>query len=420
MIVAHDNDWQFPTITEKHAYINAKVHLKPFEHVVYVGFPWATLIDLLIHQKKESEQLLEYLSGLREKLAGFTSKVTVCQHIAMKRYMHLFESIGITYVFWSHTIKKEPHFPDHPDINILPFPLYPVNVARNVSKYTDRQYLFSFVGAKSNQFYLTDIRNQIIDHLSADQRASIAGRENWHFNKIVYDHQIHHASENLDGLLDTMAEFDFVKAMESSVFTLCPSGTGPNSIRLWESLGSGVIPVILSDHYLPPGNLDLWYEACIFCGESQEEIKLLGDRLQDVYENEELVTRKLAACKQLWSLYGSDFFIYDILAKFLELEQASRLEHSSVSQMNFGIVTGLLSEVLDGKVLSAHKKQVCIISFVTNVLLDTEASLAYLEMNEQFIAAIKKLIQECDEITRKHTQNVFRVKGIPLLLESRC
>ena len=32
-----------------------------------------------------------------------------------------------------------------------------------------------------------------------------------------------------------------------SVFSLCPSGSGPNSIRLWESLGIGTIPVVLAD-----------------------------------------------------------------------------------------------------------------------------------------------------------------------------
>ena len=33
----------------------------------------------------------------------------------------------------------------------------------------------------------------------------------------------------------------------NSKYTLCPSGSGPNSIRLWESLACGSIPIILSD-----------------------------------------------------------------------------------------------------------------------------------------------------------------------------
>jgi hypothetical protein len=33
---------------------------------------------------------------------------------------------------------------------------------------------------------------------------------------------------------------------------LCPEGSGPNTIRLWESIAVGSIPVVFSDNWKPP------------------------------------------------------------------------------------------------------------------------------------------------------------------------
>jgi hypothetical protein len=48
-----------------------------------------------------------------------------------------------------------------------------------------------------------------------------------------------------------------------SRFTLCPSGSGPNYIRLWESLACGCIPVLLADTLDLP-NHKLWDESIVF------------------------------------------------------------------------------------------------------------------------------------------------------------
>ena len=47
-----------------------------------------------------------------------------------------------------------------------------------------------------------------------------------------------------------------------SKFSLCPSGSGPNSIRLWESLALGSIPVLLADTLELP-NHKLWDNAIV-------------------------------------------------------------------------------------------------------------------------------------------------------------
>ena len=66
------------------------------------------------------------------------------------------------------------------------------------------------------------------------------------------------------------------------VFSLCPEGAGPNTLRVWESLAVGAIPVILVDGWLPPttergpGLAD----CCLFVAEA--EIDGLFDRLASI------------------------------------------------------------------------------------------------------------------------------------------
>ncbi len=44
----------------------------------------------------------------------------------------------------------------------------------------------------------------------------------------------------------------YIEDLESSKIILCPRGTGPSTIRLWESLASGCIPLVISNDYVFP------------------------------------------------------------------------------------------------------------------------------------------------------------------------
>jgi hypothetical protein len=166
----------------------------------------------------------------------------------------------------------------------------------------------------------------IIDNLSKDHRGLVVGRDNWHFQKVVYDCQIFNKEKPKQELINAQATEEFKTVLTESLFSLCPSGTGPNSIRLWESIGYGAIPVILADTYQPPGDMSLWEEAVVFCGENFEEISALPNRLAEMAKDEQLIQRKQAALKQLWMLYGPECFTYDIVNLFLELQQNQMLK----------------------------------------------------------------------------------------------
>lgn len=323
-VLAFDSDWQYPAITEKYAYQMANKFLIQSNYnrnVVYFGFPWSTLIDKTLHNKtdkNEANALMEKLISFKSELKKYKKVITVCQHIRLLEFESIFKEVGITDIFWSHTIKDQNVLPSYPDILLHPFPLYPVQAIDIEQTEIEKKYLYSFVGARANSKYLTDSRKKIIDCLSNDNRGLILVRDQWHYNKIVYDYQVLKRAKETENLVDQSASEEFKEVMKQSVFALCPSGSGPNSIRLWEAIGFGVIPVVLADTYLPPGDLTLWHEATVMCPETLEDIKALPERLALMQKDDKLLQRKRHALKQLWMRYGLDCFVYDIVKLFFK------------------------------------------------------------------------------------------------------
>jgi hypothetical protein len=149
---------------------------------------------------------------------------------------------------------------------------------------SDKRYLASFVGAFMDH-YLSDIRLKlkIFSHLPD---FCIEINNQWHFNEVVYKHQVSGKMLDLD---DEKAHqiVHYNQVLSDSIFSLCPSGAGPNSLRLWESLAIGSIPVILSDDYELPEitnltqGLDLsWKDAVIIFPE--KEIDKLEQYLRSI------------------------------------------------------------------------------------------------------------------------------------------
>jgi len=76
----------------------------------------------------------------------------------------------------------------------------------------------------------------------------------------------------------------------NSRYSLCPSGSGPNSIRFWESLAVGSIPVLLADTLDLPKCFE-WYKAIIRLPE--KDLKLLPGILKNISHAEETEMRKM-------------------------------------------------------------------------------------------------------------------------------
>ena len=310
-VIAYDCAWQYPAVTERHAYVRAHEALPRSEGGVYFAFPWATLFDRLKANQDTGRSLLDIALGFRRELSRYERVVTVCQHILMPDFQELFHALGVTHVFWSHAVKGQERFPEYPDIAIHPFPLYPVRCPGTLVR-ERRSLLFFFMGARDNEWYLTNSRSLIIDNLGKDPRGAIVARKGWHFHKVVYDCQVRRPGRDIRDAEDRKAAEDYCRMLADSVFSLCPSGSGPNSIRLWESMAFGAIPVVLSDTYRAPAPAELWDQAVVTCPETLEDILALPDRLEALSRDTEAMRRKRQALHELWLRYGPDNFVQDI------------------------------------------------------------------------------------------------------------
>ena len=113
----------------------------------------------------------------------------------------------------------------------------------------ERKLLASFIGAHMPH-YRDDSRIKLFEAAKECGRDDVfvdLGNE-WHFNKVVYEEQVlnreveaHHIDEH------HKKTFRYNSILSDSKFSLCPEGAGPNTLRFWESIAVGSIPVIFSE-----------------------------------------------------------------------------------------------------------------------------------------------------------------------------
>ena len=93
----------------------------------------------------------------------------------------------------------------------------------------------------------------------------------------------------------------------NSRYSLCPSGSGPNSIRFWESLAVGSIPVLMADTLELPSH-ELWDDAIVRI--SENKLEELPTILSSISEEKEQEMRE--NCMKLYEYYiESNILIYD-------------------------------------------------------------------------------------------------------------
>ena len=321
-IHAYDRGWQFPAITELHAYRRIRDTGGVPPGVAYVAYPWATLIDKLDVQAADAQMYLDSFHAFCLSLPEDVIRISVCQHILMPRFRHLFAAAGIEHLFWSHATHADRQAAAPVRPRVYPFPLYPVQMpeppAEAAAGTGPRRWLYSFVGMRPNAWYLTQVRAHILDGLAGDPRGLVVGRDNWHYKQIVYRHQVlgraprDAAGLPLGSLVDEAASAQFRAVLCDSTFALCPSGSGPNSIRLWEAIMAGCIPVILADTYAPPGDAALWARASVTCAETLPAVLALPDRLAAIAADPARLADMRAAVAELRRLYAPAAFITDI------------------------------------------------------------------------------------------------------------
>jgi hypothetical protein len=141
----------------------------------------------------------------------------------------------------------------------------------------------------------------------------VESRREWHFEQQVYREQVHGEPADAARHAELRTEADsFAATLQQSVFALCPSGSGPNSIRLWEALGYGAIPVILADTLALPGDPVLWRQATVQVPETPEALAALPGQLEVLRRDPARLRAMQAAGQQLWRRYGPGDFVADL------------------------------------------------------------------------------------------------------------
>mgnify|MGYP001348155510 CR=1 FL=1 len=272
--------WQYPVITEKTFYLQNK------DNSDFLGFPWATIFD-----KKYNLQVI--FNILKPYIDSSKTYYSCCQHIHFKYFLGLWSALNIKTVYISHKVKGEDIING---ISLKPCPLYALNIEdpliskdfENIDLLNvERPVLYNFIGGYQSN-YLTQIRPNIFKMKHPDNTV-IKNTGMWHLDKLVYN-----SAQNVKQELNVNNEHInktkyYNELLIKSRYTLAPSGSGPNSIRFWEALGAGSIPILLADKLELPEH-SLWNDAIIFLKES--EINTLPEILEEITLEQEKQMRE--------------------------------------------------------------------------------------------------------------------------------
>lgn len=182
------------------------------ENFGYIGVPIADNIN-----KFGVPNTQKIINDIENKFSNF-KKIYVCQHI----HVNLLNFYNNT-VFTPHSLNSDKR---------IVIPHY--NALIRESEFIPaekRKYRFSFFGA----FNSHPVRGQLMQFNSVDTPVMDTGA--WHYYKTESERE-KFKNSYIDNLCQT-------------VFSLCPEGTGVSTIRLYESMASGSIPVLFNDVKVP-------------------------------------------------------------------------------------------------------------------------------------------------------------------------
>ena len=280
--------WQYPVITEKTFYLQNK------NDSSYLDIPWATIIDKKINHNK----IKPYIDS--------NKTYTCAQHISFRTIIPLLREKNINTLYTPHKVINENSIKG---VIIKPCPLYAVNYEDNkrnkLFRNKDfvshrRKLLYSFIGGYQRD-YLTDIRLRIFE-MKHPNNTLIKNTGGWHFNKVVYNKKQSKKGELNENKTDDEKTTFYNQTLLDSRYSLCPSGTGPNSIRFWESLAIGSIPILLSDTLDLPKN-KLWKISILRVKE--DDVEKIPEILNNISWEEENKMR--INCIKIYHQYRNNY-----------------------------------------------------------------------------------------------------------------
>jgi hypothetical protein len=298
-MIAYPYYWQEPVATERFTYVCfSEENNIEFE---YIAFPWATLIDSLKSSIKYLDDIFHAVDSIITRKPKTSRRVTVSQHILTSEFIDLFHACHISDIFWPHLTFDCQNIAG---IRLHPFPLFPAqtfSMGEMPNINPSYKFLANFVGAYNKCIYITDTRKHIFNDIGKFSDIMIIKREGWHFDRAVYKEQILGINPDKDALEnENFNRNTYLDIIRSSWFTLCPTGAGPNSIRIFESLFLRSIPIILTRQLRLPGDGDLWEKSAIIEEDSEYGYKSAIAKAREMKIEDRI--RMIENGKRLYSL----------------------------------------------------------------------------------------------------------------------
>ena len=133
----------------------------------------------------------------------------------------------------------------------------------------------------------------------------------------------------------------YAKLLTNSKFVLCPKGAGPSSIRLFETLRAGRVPVIISDEFVCPAGVD-WTKFAVFVPESRVS------EIPQILEQEEAYWEaKSAAARQVWKEnFAPDTIFNYFVNAILALDASKQIPFSITARHSLVMMRYRLSKTV--------------------------------------------------------------------------
>ena len=245
--------------------------------VTYVAIPWAVLINKRMYGK---------LPSVRFNSPPFT----VCQHDDYHKIIPFLKKMGIDTLF---TPNKDAAYDG---IKIISFPHCAVNKIRPSSQ---KDIFYSFIGLDSASVKGYAVRRKIFD-MKHPANTIIKERKYWHWGRKSF-------GQKLSPVQQIGECMEYKNVLARSRFSLCPRGYGSNSVRFWESLQAGAIPVLLSDNLVLPEGIE-WDKTIIRISEA--EVETIPKVLKNITKEQEETMRK--NCLKAYKQFSGENFVSPI------------------------------------------------------------------------------------------------------------
>jgi hypothetical protein len=194
---------------------------------------------------------------------------------------------------------------------------YPIVFNELIEHYAleDARFDFSFVGGIT-----AGVRQRICASFAGDRQPS---------NALV---KVQAASWDTILSRDTTAsKREYADSIRYSRFVLCPRGAGAGSVRLFETMRAGRVPVIIADEYVLPAGID-WKKCSLRIPEA--EFKSIPERIAANRDN----WPELAASARLaWENNFSDRSVFTYIATHFRAMQQDHIELQARRRISYSL-----------------------------------------------------------------------------------